>query len=73
MRVSSYLNNSNLIMKLTLDPANPETWPKGRIDAERLDATTEAELAAQQASDDNAARDAAKTVAANYSVTDDHQ
>lgn len=60
-------------MKLTLDPANPETWPKGRIDAERLDATTEAELAAQQASDDNAARDAAKTVAANYSVTDDHQ
>ena len=42
-------------MKLTLDPANPETWPNGRINAERLDATTEAELALQQAIDDEVA------------------
>ena len=48
-------------MKIKLDPANPKTWPKGRINAARLDATTEAELAAQQASDDSAAmQDAAK-------------
>ena len=48
-------------MKIKLDPANPKTWPKGRINVERLDATTEAELAAQQASDDSAAmQDAAK-------------
>ena len=39
-------------MKIKLDPANPHTWPKGRINAARLDATTESELAAQQASDD---------------------
>ena len=54
------------MMKLTLDPANPETWPKGRINAERLDATTESELAAQQASDDESAeQDSAKTVPAD--------
>ena len=48
-------------MKIKLDPANPQTWPKGRINAARLDATTESELAAQQASDDSAAmQDAAK-------------
>ena len=48
-------------MKIKLDPANPKTWPKGQINAARLDATTEAELAAQQTSDDSAAmQDAAK-------------
>ena len=53
-------------MKLTLDPANPKTWPNGRINAERLDATTESELAAQQASDDESAeQDSAKTVSAD--------
>ena len=42
-------------MKMTVDPANPQTWPKGRINAERFDATTESELAAQQARDDETA------------------
>ena len=39
-------------MKIKLDQAKPNTWPAGRINAELLDSTTEAELAAQQASDD---------------------
>ena len=48
-------------MKIKLDPTNPKTWPKGRINAARLNATTEAELTAQQASDDaSAMQDAAK-------------
>ena len=48
-------------MKIKLDPTKPQTWPKGRINAARLDATTKNELAAQQASDDSAAmQDAAK-------------
>jgi putative transcriptional regulator len=48
-------------MKITLDPAYPQTWPKGRVDTARLDATTESELGAQQAVDDaNALQDAAK-------------
>ena len=48
-------------MKIKLDPAKSQTWPKGRINAAQLDATTETQLAAQQASDDSAARqDAAK-------------
>ena len=48
-------------MKIKLDPAHHKTWPKGRVNAARLDATTEAELAAQQASDDaSAMQDAAK-------------
>ena len=48
-------------MKIKLDPANTQTWPKGGVNAARLDATTESQLAAQQASDDSAAmQDAAK-------------
>ena len=48
-------------MKIKLDPAYPKGWPKGRINAARVDATTEAELAAQQTSDDaDAMQDAAK-------------
>ncbi len=48
-------------MKIKLDLANPQTWPKGRINEARLDATTESELGAQQAVDDaNALQDAAK-------------
>ena len=48
-------------MKIKLDLANPKTWPKGRINPARLNATTEGELAAQQTSDDaSAMQDAAK-------------
>ena len=48
-------------MKIRLDPTNPQAWPKGQINAARLDAQTEADLAAQQASDDaSAMQDAAK-------------
>lgn len=39
-------------MKITLDPANPQTWPKGRINEALLDATTEIESAAQQTVDE---------------------
>ena len=53
-------------MKIKLDPANPKTWPKGQINAARLDATTEAELTAQQADDNRAERDVTETVATNY-------
>lgn len=50
-------------MKITFDTANPQTWPKGLIYAEQLDATTQSELEAQQASDDeDAARDSVKIV-----------
>lgn len=48
-------------MKITVDPANPQTWPKGQVNGERLDATTESELKAQQVSDDaSAMQDAAE-------------
>ena len=48
-------------MRIKLDQANPQTWPTGQINAERFDAITESQLAAQQASDDSAAmQDAAK-------------
>ena len=59
-------------MKIKLDPANPQTWPKGRINNTRLDATTESELAAQQASDDEAAmEDALEALDANRSAASD--
>ena len=48
-------------MKLTLDPSNPQASTGGQINAEQIDATTETELAAQQASDDaSAMQDAEK-------------
>jgi putative transcriptional regulator len=48
-------------MKIKIDPAKPRSLLKGRIDAARLDATTERMLASQQASDDAAAmQEAAK-------------
>jgi putative transcriptional regulator len=48
-------------MKIKLDPAKPQTWPKGRINAAPLDTTTESQLAVQQASDNaSAMQDAAK-------------
>lgn len=37
---------------VTVDPMLPASLPPGKIDAQRLDATTEAELAAQQRVDD---------------------
>lgn len=53
-------------MKIKLDPTNPQTWPEGRVNSVRLDATTESELAAQQASDDDIAmRDLTKTKEGN--------
>ena len=61
-------------MKIELDPANPENWPKGRINAARLDATTESELAAQQASNDEVAmRKAAGAVKGMHLRFDDHR
>ena len=54
-------------MKLTLDPSNPQAWPSGQINAEQLDATREAELAAQQASDDAGAMDDAAEYARGVS------
>lgn len=58
-------------MKITLDPANPQTWPKTRVDTARLDATTESELAAQQASDDEVAmHDALNAIDSLYPSVD---
>ncbi|MDR2668469.1 MAG: helix-turn-helix domain-containing protein [Desulfovibrio sp.] len=50
------------ITSVTVDPQNPETWPEGRCNAALLDATTEADIAVQQAHDDMEAR----TSAAGY-------
>ena len=56
-------------MKIKLDPTNPQTWPEGRVNTVRLDATTESELAAQQASDDDIAmRDLTKTKEGNQNL-----
>lgn len=47
--------------QIKIDPGNPATWPKGRLDATRVDNTSARALARQQASDDSAAmQDAAK-------------
>jgi putative transcriptional regulator len=46
---------------MKVDPSNPATLKKGRIDTARVDATTEAEIAAQQAEDEaEALQDAAR-------------
>ena len=37
---------------LKVDPTRPSTWPKGRVNYARLDATTTRQLAQQQAADD---------------------
>ena len=48
-------------VRVTIDPAHPGTLPKGRIDKARVDATTQAEIARQAASDDALAmQDAAR-------------
>ncbi|MBI4757213.1 MAG: helix-turn-helix domain-containing protein [Betaproteobacteria bacterium] len=39
-------------VRVKLDPSQPGAWPKGRVNYRLLDATTEEELAAQQAADD---------------------
>ncbi|SJM95447.1 Transcriptional regulator [Crenothrix polyspora] len=48
-------------VKFSIDPDNPATLPKGRVDIERLDATTEQDIAGHQQIDDTIALlDAAK-------------
>jgi putative transcriptional regulator len=50
-------------VRVKVDLSRPVTLPKGRIDRRKLDATTEAELAVQQAQDDaEAMQDAARFV-----------
>ena len=39
-------------VRVTIDVSDPATRPVGRIDARRVDATTEEDLARQQAQDD---------------------
>ena len=43
-------------VRITLDPTLPENLKTGRVDAARLDATTEAEIAAHAAADEAQAR-----------------
>ncbi len=48
-------------VRVKIDPASPESLATGRIDAARVDATTEADLARQAASDEaDAMQDAAR-------------
>lgn len=50
-------------VRVTVDFRQPSTLPRGRVDRRRLDATTVADLAAQQAEDDaDAMQDAARFV-----------
>lgn len=50
-------------VRVKVDLSRPDTLPKGRVDRRKLDATTEAELAVQQAEDDaEAMQDAARFV-----------
>jgi putative transcriptional regulator len=50
-------------VRMTIDPAVPSSSGKGRIDAARIDATTEKDIAAHLAADEIEARvDAAKFV-----------
>jgi putative transcriptional regulator len=47
--------------QIKVDPGKPSSWPKGRLDAARVDSTSARALTRQQASDDAAAmQDAAK-------------
>ncbi len=41
--------------RVGIDPDDPSTLPEGRIDPARLDATTEAEIAAQEREDEDEA------------------
>ena len=38
--------------RIRIDPGDPATFPEGRIDAARVDATTEAEIALQEREDE---------------------
>ncbi len=38
--------------RIRIDPDDPATFPEGRIDPARVDATTEAEIAAQEREDE---------------------
>ncbi len=50
-------------VRAKVDLSRPTTLPKGRVDRRKLDATTEADLAIQQAEDDaEAMQDAARFV-----------
>lgn len=50
-------------VRVSVDFRKPSTFPKGRVDFRRLDATTEVDLAVQQAEDDaEAMQDAARYV-----------
>lgn len=47
--------------RIRIDPDDPSTLPKGPVDLARVDATTEAEIAAQEREDeDEAVQDAAR-------------
>lgn len=41
---------------ITVDPNRPETWPKGRINYQKFDATTEEEIRQHMAIDDAEAK-----------------
>ncbi|MGD0960593.1 MAG: helix-turn-helix domain-containing protein [Methylomonas sp.] len=48
-------------VNVSIDPCNPASFPEGRVDFNRLDATSEQDITAQQRIDDaNAMLDAAK-------------
>jgi putative transcriptional regulator len=48
-------------VRISIDPENPSSLPKGRVDLNRLDTTHEGDIAAQQHRDEtNAMLDAAK-------------
>ena len=48
-------------VRMSIDPENPASLPKGRVDLNRLDSTHEGDIAAQQHLDEtNAMLDAAK-------------
>jgi len=49
-------------VKISIDPENPASLPEGRVDSNRLDATNEQDIAAQQHIDEaNAMLDAAES------------
>ena len=49
------------ITRITVDPDDPATFPKGRFDPAVVDGTTEAEIAMQEQEDDaEAMQDAAR-------------
>lgn len=47
--------------RIRIEPGDPATFPEGRIDAAKVDGTTEAEIGLQQREDDaDATQDAAR-------------